>query len=151
MVTFHDVPTDALLDALTAQLAERLTAPEWITYAKTGSAPELPPEQDDFWARRGASLLRQIAINEPVGVERLSTLYGDGKSGSNRYGVAPRHRTDGSKNIVRTLCQQLEEAGLVEVAAGDGRVITDEGRSLLDETAGDVLDDLDRPELERYA
>jgi len=29
--------------------------------------------------------------------------------------------------------------------------VTDAGHSLLDETAGDVLEDLDRPELERYA
>jgi small subunit ribosomal protein S19e len=151
MVTFHDVPTDALLDALTEELADRLTAPDWITYAKTSEAAELPPEQADFWARRGASLLRQVAMNEPVGVERLSTAYGGAKGGTTRYRVAPSHRTDGSKNIVRTLLQQLEEEGLVEIASGDGRVITDAGVSLLDETAGDVLDDLDRPDLERYA
>jgi len=29
--------------------------------------------------------------------------------------------------------------------------VTGEGRSLLDDAAGEVMEDLDRPELERYA
>ncbi|MFB6218389.1 MAG: 30S ribosomal protein S19e, partial [Halobacteriaceae archaeon] len=44
-----------------------------------------------------------------------------------------------------------EEEGLVDQEGSAGRIVTPEGRSLLDSTAGDVLDELDRPELERYA
>ena len=151
MVTLYDVPTDALIEALADRLDGRIEAPDWVEFAKTGSDRTLPPQQDDFWEVRAASLLRKVAINGPIGVERLSTAYGGSKEGSNRYRVAPASHTDGSKNIVRTILQQLEEEDLVETAQGEGRRITGEGRALLDEVATDVFEDLDRPELERYA
>ena len=151
MATMYDVPVEALLDALAADLEDRLDEPDWAQFAKTGVSRELPPEQENFWAVRAASLLRKVADTGPVGVERLATEYGGGKNGSNRYQVAPDRRADGSRNVIRTILQQLEEEGYVETADGEGRRITAEGRSFLDETAGEVLADLDRPELERYA
>ena len=151
MATMYDVPAEALNEAVAADLADRLDEPEWAVFAKSGADRELPPEQEDFWAVRAASLLRKVAKDGPVGVERLATEYGGSKRGSNRYGVAPDKRADGSKNVIRTILQQLEEEDLVETAEGEGRRITAAGRSLLDDTAGEVLDDLDRPELERYA
>ncbi|MFB6069379.1 MAG: 30S ribosomal protein S19e [Halanaeroarchaeum sp.] len=150
MVTLYDAPADELNEALAATLADRLEEPEWITYAKTGQDRELPPEQDDFWYRRAASILRKVATDGPVGVERLSTVYGDKKDGTTRYRVAPSHKTDGSKNVIRTILQQLEDEDLVMEQGSDGRIVTPEGRSLLDETAGDVVEDLDDPDLERY-
>ena len=151
MATLYDVPADDLIEALAERLADDLEEPDWAAYAKTGANRELPPEQENFWAIRAGSLLRKIGVDGPVGVERLSTEYGGGKKGSNRYGVAPVHRDDGSRSVIRTILQQLEEADLVETRQGSGRAITPEGRSLLDETAGEVLASLDRPELERYA
>ena len=151
MATLYDVPAEDLIDALAEQLADDLEEPDWAAYTKTGAGREMPPEQEDFWATRAASLLRKIAVDGPVGVERLATEYGNGKGGSNRYQVAPVHRTDGSTNVIRTILQQLEDADLVEIRQGSGRMVTAEGRSLLDDTAGQVLEDLDRPELERYA
>jgi len=153
MVTMYDVPVDALLDAAAEKLADRseIEEPEWMQFAKTGESKELPPEQEDFWVRRAASVLRKVARDGPVGVQRLTTEYGDSKQGSNRYRVAPSHATDGSGKILRELLTQLEAAGFVETAEGEGRRITAEGRSFLDDTAGEVLEDLDRPDLERYA
>jgi small subunit ribosomal protein S19e len=151
MTTLYDVPADALIDALAEDLEDRLEQPDWAEFAKTGEQRELPPEQEDFWSTRAASLLRKVATNEPIGVERLATEYGGKKGGSTRYRVAPEHRADGSRNVIRTILQQLEEEDLVETAAGEGRRVTAEGRSLLDDTAGEVMEDLDRPELERYA
>ena len=151
MATLYDVPADALIDALVDRLPESIERPDWATYAKTGAGRELPPEQAEFWRTRAASLLRRVAIDGEVGVDRLTTAYGDTKDGSNRYAVAPARKTEGSGKIIRTALQQLEAADLVETAEGEGRRITAEGQSLLDDTAGDVLDDLDRPELERYA
>ena len=150
MATMYDVPAQALNEALAADLGERLEEPDWATFAKSGAGRELPPEQEDFWAVRAASLLRKIAEDGPIGVARLATEYGGSKDGSNRYRVAPGRRADGSRNVIRTILQQLEEEGLVETAEGEGRRITAEGRSLLDETAGEVLESLDRPDLERY-
>ncbi|OVE84915.1 30S ribosomal protein S19e [Natronolimnobius baerhuensis] len=151
MATMYDVPADALIEALAEDLEERLDEPDWAQFAKAGVDRELPPEQEDFWAVRAASLLRKVADRGPVGVKRLATEYGGGKPGSNRYRVAPDKRVDGSRNLIRTILQQLEEEDLVETAEGEGRRITADGRSLLDDTAGSVLEDLDRPELERYA
>ncbi len=151
MATMYDVPADDLIEALADDLEERLDEPDWGKFAKSGVDRELPPEQEDFWATRAASLLRKVSDRGPVGVERLSTEYGGAKGGSNRYQVAPDKRTDGSKNLIRTILQQLEEEDLVETAEGEGRRITPEGQSLLDDTAGEVLEELDRPELERYA
>ncbi|WP_266078810.1 30S ribosomal protein S19e [Haladaptatus caseinilyticus] len=151
MTTLYDVPADALIEALADELADRIEQPDWFEFAKTGAQRELPPEQDDFWYVRAGSLLRKVAVDGPVGVERLSTEYGDTKSGSNRYVVAPAHRADGSKKVIRTILQQLEEEGLIESSEVRGREISAEGRSFLDDTAGEVMSDLDRPELERYA
>jgi small subunit ribosomal protein S19e len=151
MVTIYDVPSDALIDELADRLEDRIEEPAWANYAKTGSSKELPPQQDDFWHVRAASLLRKVAIGGPVGVDRLSTAYGDRKQGSTRYRVAGAHFDTGSKNIIRTILQQLEEEDLVATAQGEGRTVTPEGQSFLDEVAADVLDDLDRPELEKYA
>ena len=151
MATLYDVPANALIEAVAAELPAAVERPEWARYVKTGTGRELPPEQDDFWRTRAASLLRRVAIDGEIGVDRLTTAYGGSKGGSNRYQVAPPKSTEGSGKIIRTALQQLEEEGLVETAEGEGRRITPEGRSLLDETAGEVLADLDRPDLERYA
>lgn len=153
MPTFYDVPADALINALADRLADEVEEPEWARYTKAGADRELAPEQDDFWERRAASLLRRIGMEGPVGIGTLRTHYGGSKEGSNRYGVSPASQSDGSGKIIRTIVQQLQSHGYVEEAGSAGRQLTADGRSLLDETAGEVLDDLieDRPELERYA
>jgi len=152
MVTLYDVPTEELIDAVAEQLREEIDEPEWVQFAKTGSYAELPPEQEEFFHRRAASVLRTVAVDGPVGVERLRTRYGGKASGSTRYRVAPEHRVDGSGTLIRTILQDLEEADLVERPPdGEGRIVTAEGRSLLDTTAGDLFEDLDRSDLERYA
>ncbi|MFB6267127.1 MAG: 30S ribosomal protein S19e [Halodesulfurarchaeum sp.] len=150
MVTLYDAPADELLDALATELSDRLEEPEWATYTKSGPGRELPPEQEDFWFKRAASILRKVAMDGPIGVERLATEYGGVTDGSNRYRVAPRHRTDGSQKLIRTILQQLEDEGLIMTREGEGRDITPEGQSLLDTTAGEVLEELDREDLERY-
>ena len=152
MVTLYDVPAEELIDAVAEQLREEIDEPEWVQFAKTGSYAELPPEQEEFFHRRAASVLRTVAVDGPVGVERLRTRYGGKASGSTRYRVAPEHRVDGSGTLIRTILQDLEEADLVERPPdGEGRIVTAEGRSLLDTTAGDLFEDLDRSDLERYA
>ncbi|WP_136688157.1 30S ribosomal protein S19e [Halorhabdus amylolytica] len=153
MATLYDVPPEDLVDALADELADEdaIEAPEWLTFAKTGVGKELAPEQEDFWETRAASLLRKVAVDGPIGVGSLATAYGDTTDGSNRYRVSPPKQADGSRNIIRTALQQLESVGYVQTAEGEGRRITPDGRALLDEIATDVLEDLDDPELERYA
>lgn len=151
MVTFYDVPADALIPALADRLEERLEEPDWMAYAKTSPAKEFPPEQENFWYIRAASILRKVAINGPVGVSRLATEYGDRSEGTARFESRPGRRVDGSRNIIRTILQQLEEEDLILLQEGAGRRIAPAGRSLLDEVAREVFDELDRPELERYS
>jgi small subunit ribosomal protein S19e len=151
MTTLYDVPAEDLIEAVAEEIENDLEEPEWLEFTTTGTGRELPPEQEDFWSRRAASLLRKVAVDGPVGVERLRTAYGDSANGSTRYRVRPNHKRDGSGNIIRTALQQLEEAGYIETSEARGRTVTGEGKALLDETADAVLEELDRPELERYA
>lgn len=151
MATLYDVPPDELIAAVAEKLGDDAPEPEWARLVKTGPGRDLPPEQDDFWQVRAASILRRVAIDAPVGVDRLRTVYGSSKQGSNRYRVRPDQQSDGSGKIIRTILQQLEEAGYLQTAEGEGRIVTGEGRALLDSTAEEVIEDLDRPELERYA
>ncbi len=151
MVTIYDVPADALIEEVAGRLEDRIDEPDWVEFAKSGSGKELPPEQDDFWYVRSASLLRKVADNEPIGVERLATEYGSKKSGSNRYAVRPGQHAGGSRKLIRASLQALEDAGLVTTASGEGRRLSDDGEAFLSEVAAAVLEDLDRPELERYA
>ncbi|MEF8883276.1 MAG: 30S ribosomal protein S19e [Halapricum sp.] len=153
MTTLYDVPAADLIEAVADRLADDgdVEAPDWIEFTTTGVGRELPPEQEDFWQRRVASILRKVAVDGPVGVGSLATAYGSTKGGSNRYQVRPPSQSDASRNIIRTALQQLEDADYVETEGNDGRVVTADGRQLLDDVADEVFEDLDRPELERYA
>lgn len=151
MTTLYDVPADELIQAVADQLAEEVEPPEWAAHVKSGVDRELAPDQPDFWSVRAASMLRKLAVNGPIGVDRLRTAYGGPKQGSSRYRVRPPAQTPGSGKIIRTILQQLESAGYVETAEGEGRMVSGEGHRLLDETATTVIEDLDRPELDRYA
>ena len=151
MVSLYDVPAEDLIDEVADRLADRIEEPTWINYAKTGASRELPPQQDDFWYVRAASLLRKVAMNGPIGVDRLSTEYGGRKRGTTRYRVAKARKESGSKKVIRTALQQLEEEGLVTTAQGEGRKVTPDGQSFLDDAAASVMESLDRPDLERYA
>jgi len=151
MATLYDVPAEDLVAAAAEKLEAELEEPDWAAFAKSGTSRELPPEQEDFWARRGAALLRKVAVDGPVGVDRLRTAYGDAAQGSTRYRTRPNTKSDASGKIIRTLLQQLEDAGYVNTREGHGREITGPGRALLDETAEELLEELDRPELDRYA
>ncbi len=151
MTTLYDVPAEDLIEAVAEKIESELEAPEWAEYTKNGTGREFPPEQENFWSYRAASLLRKVAVDGPVGVERLRTAYGDAANGTTRYRVRPPRKKEGSGNVIRTALQQLEEAGYIETSEKRGRTISGDGRALLDETATEVLEALDRPELERYA
>ncbi|MFB6172285.1 MAG: 30S ribosomal protein S19e [Haloarculaceae archaeon] len=151
MTSLYDVPAEALIEAVAEKLADDVQEPDWVQFTKTGPGRELPPEQEDFWQVRAASLLRKVAVNGPVGVDRLETAYGSPKQGSTRYRVRPARQSNGSGKIIRTILQQLEEADYIQTREGQGRDIAPDGQALLDNTAADLIEDFDRPELERYA
>ena len=110
--------------------------PEWVEFVKSGPAKERPIDDDDFWYKRAASVLRQIYRNGIVGVSRLRTKYGSKK---NRGAAPERFKRAGGK-IIRTILQQCDKAGFTEIAQAvkgvrskkPGRQLTEKGKEFLE-------------------
>ena len=122
---------------LNNKLAEQLKkisefkAPEWSLYVKSGSGKERPSEEEDFWEKRAASILRQLYIKKVVGVNKLKTRYGNKKNRGQRRSKFKK----GSGKIIRVILQQAESAGLVEKAQKPGRKLTAKGKELVERAA----------------
>ncbi len=150
MTTIHDVPADLLITELASRLSEMsdITAPDWADYAKTGTHRERPPVQSDWWEVRSAAILRKVGMLGPIGVNHMSQHFGGPKD----RGVKQNRAVAGSRNVARTIMQQLTTCGLITSKhnpAGTvnlGKILTSEGQRLLDEVAHAV-----RPQAEeRY-
>ncbi|MDM7274551.1 MAG: 30S ribosomal protein S19e [Thermoprotei archaeon] len=153
MVNALEVPADALIrrlaDKLRGEYGQVVRPPHWAYFAKTGVYKEKPPGVEGWWYVRAASIMRKLyKTGKPVGVETFRVIYG----GRERRGFSPPHFRRGSGSIARRILQQLEEAGLVSKVPGAGRVLSPKGRSLLDTTAREVMEELSRvkPELSKY-
>ena len=150
MTTAYDVPADALINRLSDYMKgniNELTPPEWAAYVKTGSHVERAPLDPDWWFVRSASMLRKVYTKGPIGVSHLRKAYG-----RKRMGVRPAHFKKAGGNIIRTILQQMETAGLVQKNGAKGRVVSAKGRSLLDAMAGQIKREMDRdnPDLKKY-
>lgn len=151
MTTAYDVPADVLIDRLSGYMKENIREiqpADWAGYVKTGSHVERVPQNPDWWYVRSASVLRKLYMKGPVGVSRLRKDYG----GRKRRGVRPAHFAKAGGNILRSILQQLEQAGLAQKDGIKGRVVSGKGRSLLDAMSTQIKRDLDRanPELQNY-
>ena len=106
-------------------------------------------DRSNWWSIRAASILRKVAKQGPVGVTTLAQDYG----GSVNNGSSPNTPGVASRHIIRTVLQQLDSAGLVELVATkeiesadgkqqlySGRRITSSGQKLLDEAAHSCRD-----------
>ena len=142
MPVARDIPSSELLEELKKEMKGlgEVSPPSWAQFVKTGSHRQGPPQQEDWWYMRAASILRNLYLRGPVGVERLRTKYGGRKD----RGVRPEHFRKASGHIIRKILQQLEKAGLVERVDGKGRKITPKGQSLLDSLALRVLNEKQR-------
>lgn len=151
MTTAYDVPADVLINRLSGYMKENIREiqpADWADYVKTGSHVERAPQNPDWWYVRSASVLRKLYMKGPVGVSRLRRDYG----GRKRRGVRPAHFAKAGGNILRSVLQQLEQAGLAQKDGTKGRVVSGKGRSLLDAMSTQIKRDLDRvnPELQNY-
>ncbi len=151
MTTAYDVPADVLINRLSGYMKENIREiqpADWAGYVKTGSHVERTPQNPDWWYVRSASVLRKLYMKGPVGVSRLRKEYG----GRKRRGVRPAHFAKAGGNILRSILQQLEQAGLAQKDGTKGRVVSGKGRSLLDAMSTQIKRDLDRlnPELQTY-
>ncbi|MBS3073378.1 30S ribosomal protein S19e [Candidatus Pacearchaeota archaeon] len=122
-----------------AALAEELKkiddmkAPKWTDFVKTSPSKMRPPENEDWWYVRAASILRQVYIKGVVGVSKLRTKYGSRK----KRGVAPEKFKRSGGKIIRTILQQSEKSGLTEKVKekNAGRRLTKKGKELLEKLA----------------
>jgi small subunit ribosomal protein S19e len=151
LTTVYDVPADILIQRLSDYIKgnmQEVAPPEWSSYVKTGSHVERAPHDPDWWYVRTASMMRKLYLNGPIGVSRLRKEYG----GRKRRGAKPAHFRKAGGNILRSILQQLESAGLVSKAGSNGRVVSPKGRSLLDAMSAQIKRELNRekPELREY-
>lgn len=151
MPTPYDVPANLLIQRLANHLkdeVDQITPPSWASVVKTSSHAQRPPQNADWWFTRCSSVLRKVYLKGPIGIQRLRAEYGGRKD----RGVRPEHARKGGGAIVRKALQQLEEAKLVEASGNRGRVVTKQGRSLLDRLSTEIKKELEKqlPELKKY-
>ncbi len=129
-----EVSANKLIYATSQELkaVQAIKPPEWVAMVKSGSHNERVPEDEDFWYKRCASILRTLMISERkrVGVRRLQHKYG----GRQQHTVARSHHRKAGGKIIRVAMQQLEKAGLVKKDK-TGRVITAAGKKFLEKAA----------------
>jgi small subunit ribosomal protein S19e len=149
--TPYDIPASVLIEKLANHLKEEvdaITPPTWTPFVKTGVHNLRPPQNPDWWFVRCASILRKIYVKGPIGIEKLRQEYGGRLDG----GAKPEHASKGSGAIARNAIQQLQKAGLVKPQRNEGRVVTNEGRQLLDRLSTELKREMEKiqPELAKY-
>lgn len=146
MPTVYDVPPDLLIKRLAEHLKKmpQIQPPTWSIYVKTGPHAERLPQNRDWWYYRCASLLRKIYIHGPIGLTELMSMYG----GRKQIGYRLAHHRNAGSSIIRKALIQLQSIGLVRKTP-KGRIITTEGRSLLDRLSSEIFKEVakENPEL----
>ncbi len=130
----YEIPAQEYNNKLAEALKQlpEFKEPEWVGFVKTGVSRKRPSQEEDFWYKRAASILRQIYIRGTVGVNRLKTRYG----GKKNRGMKPERFRKASGKIIRVILQQAEAAGLLEKFSDSkkrsGRKLTDKGKEFLE-------------------
>ena len=134
---FHvrEIAAAKYVNALAKHLEEShvIEAPKWAELVKTGYLKQMPPSNANWWYVRAASVARQIYMNKTVSVSGLSYRYGANEN----PGSSPKHHEVASRKVIRTILQQLEKAGLVELKE-TGRQLSPKGHKLLDQIANEA-------------
>lgn len=144
MTTYNDIPADILIDGLVEKLSslDSIVEPDWAAFVKTGTHRERPPTQDNWWTIRSAAILRKVAFKGPIGTNHMAQEFG----GPRDRGVKPNRAAAGSRNIARTILQQLSESGLIISSwntartVNRGKILTPEGHKLMNDVAHSVRD-----------
>lgn len=150
MVKVYDVPADKLIEELAQHLKRvpEIEPPTWASFVKTGSHADRPPQRQDWWYVRAASIMRKVYMRGPVGIEKLESAYG----GSKQLAYFPKHHRDAGSSSIRNLLKGLEKAELVSRQPA-GRVLTPKGVALMDKVSKEIFKELVKlnPALERYS
>ncbi len=139
MATIYDVELEKFQEKLVEELKKikEITMPDWARFVKTGTSRERTPSQKDWWYLRAASVLRQVYVKGPIGVNKLRQHYG----GKKNRGDLPEKFYKASGKIIRTILQQLEAAGFTEKKSKGihkGRIVTNKGKSFMDKLASSL-------------
>ena len=109
--------------------------PEWAEFVKSSPSKERPIDDEDFWHKRAASILKQLYKRQIVGVNRLRIKYGSKKD----RGMKPEKFRKAGGKIIRTIFQQSDKAGLTEIIKAkrgtkikSGRQLTENGKALME-------------------
>lgn len=136
MAKVYDVPAQELVRRLASELkSEDVKVPEWAAFVKTGAHADKPPQAEDWWHTRCASLLRKLYMHGPVGVSWLRREYGGGKP----RGYGARNHRDAGGAIIRGAVREMERLGYVSKAEKRGRTLTKEGVKKLDRISTSIL------------
>ena len=139
MAKAYDVPADILIHKLSEILkSEQIPIPSWIPFVKTGSHADKPPQKNDWWYTRCASLLRKIYLHGPVGVKDLRGMYG----GAIAVGYGGNHHRDAGGAIIRTAIHSLEKLGYIDKVEGKGRTVSHGGMKKIDRLSTEILNEL---------
>lgn len=129
-----EVSANKLVVAAAQQLktVPEIKAPDWVMLVKSGSHNERVPEDEDFWFKRCASILRTLLVSDKgiVGVRRLQHKYG----GRIQHTVSRSHHRKAGGKIIRVAMQQLEKAGFIKKEK-IGRSLTASGKKFLEKAA----------------
>ena len=145
MPTVYDAPADRLIPKL-ADHIKRISQVQpavWAAYAKTGSQAERAPQNKDWWFVRAASIMRKLYLHGPIGLDDLRTEYG----GLIAVGYTLAHHRDAGSSNIRKIMSQLQAAGLVQKTT-KGRVISPEGRRLLDKISTEIFKEMAKDDKE---
>jgi small subunit ribosomal protein S19e len=135
MVTVYDVESNKLIEKAAEKLkGMKIAKPAFVGMVKSGAHAERPPQQDNFWYIRCASILRQAYVNDTVGISRLRRHYG----GRKRRGLRPERHVPAGGSTIRKAMQELEKAGLL-IKEKDGRMLSPKGRKFLDMVAKECV------------
>ena len=131
MPSLYDTKPSEAIEKASELLKKDIKMPPWALYVKTSCGKQNPPDNQDWYYKRAASILRKVYIRGPIGTNKLRVLYGTKKN----RGHAREQYREGAGKIIRSILQQLEKAGYIkkEKKGGHaGRVVTPKGRSYLD-------------------
>ena len=150
MAKVYDVPAQILVRKLADELkSEDVRVPAWAAFVKTGAHADKPPQAEDWWHTRCASILRKLYMHGPVGVSWLRREYGGGKP----RGYGARNHRDAGGAIIRGAIREMERLGYVSRAEKRGRMLTSAGTKKLDRISTSILGALaaDEPALKVYS
>lgn len=133
MSNVYDVKASELVKAAAEKLKPMVKKPKYVDVVKSGAGRERPPQDPDFWFIRTASILRQVYLNGPIGVERLRTRYGKRLE----HVVHRKHYTKAGGSIISDALKELENIKFIKNTKA-GRVITPQGQAFLDRISKDI-------------